>query len=119
MPANVKAVPKGFHTVTPALCVRHADDAIEFYKKALGATELMRMETPDGRIMHAELQIGDSIIFLSDEFPEMGAAASPFDPPAETGPQASAERKPRATDYLPVDPFDPEIFNRQFFQDEK
>jgi len=41
MPANVKAVPKGFHTVTPALCVRHADDAIEFYKKALGATELM------------------------------------------------------------------------------
>ena len=55
----------------------------------------------------------------SDEFPEMGAAASPFDPPAETGPQASAERKPRAPDYRPVDPFDPEIFNRQFFQDEK
>lgn len=57
--------------------MRHADDAIEFYKKALGATELMRMETPDGRIMHAELQIGDSIIFLSDEFPEMGKTRSP------------------------------------------
>lgn len=77
MPATVKPIPKNFHTVTPSLCVRNAADAIEFYKKALGATELMRMKTPDGKIMHAELQIGDSIIFLSDEFPEMGKTRSP------------------------------------------
>jgi PhnB protein len=70
-------VPHGFHTVTPSLIVRNAAQAIEFYKKALGAKELMRMPTPDGRIGHAELQIGDSIIFLSDEFPDMGISKSP------------------------------------------
>ena len=63
--------------VVAYLCVEGALKMAEFYKKALGATELMRMETPDGRIMHAELQIGDSIIFLSDEFPEMGKTRSP------------------------------------------
>jgi uncharacterized glyoxalase superfamily protein PhnB len=77
MPATVNPIPKGFHTVTPSLCVRNAADAIEFYKKALGAKELVRMKTPDGRVMHAELQIGDSIIFLSDEFPEMGKTRAP------------------------------------------
>ena len=77
MPATVTPIPKGFHTVTPSLCVRNAAEAIEFYKKALGANELVRMKTPDGRVMHAELQIGDSIIFLSDEFPEMGKTRAP------------------------------------------
>jgi PhnB protein len=67
-----KPIPKGFHTVTPALVVRNAAQAIEFYKKALGAEELMRMATPNGKIGHAELKIGDSIIFLTDESPEMG-----------------------------------------------
>ena len=77
MTASSNPVPKGFHTVTPSLIVRGAAEAIEFYKKALGAEELMRMPTPDGKIGHAELKIGDSIIFLSDEFPGMGVSKSP------------------------------------------
>jgi PhnB protein len=72
MTASAKPIPKGFHTVTPSLVVRNAAQAIEFYKKALGAEELMRMATPNGKIGHAELKIGDSIIFLTDESPEMG-----------------------------------------------
>jgi PhnB protein len=72
MTASAKPIPKGFHTVTPSLVVRNAAQAIEFYKKALGAEELMRMATPNGKIGHAELKIGDSIIFVTDESPEMG-----------------------------------------------
>src|ERR1700746_346633 len=72
-----KPVPEGFHTVTPSLVVRDAAKAIDFYKKALGAQELMRMPGPDGKIMHAELKIGDSIIFLSDEHPQMANVKSP------------------------------------------
>lgn len=64
--------PKGFHTVTPSLFVRNAPQAIDFYKKALGAEELVRMAGPDGKISHAELKIGDSIVFLSDENPAWG-----------------------------------------------
>jgi PhnB protein len=64
-------VPSGYHTVTASLIVRDAAAAIEFYKKALGAEERMRMATPDGRIGHAELKIGDSLIFLADEVPGM------------------------------------------------
>jgi uncharacterized glyoxalase superfamily protein PhnB len=71
--AHVKAKPEGYHTVTPSLVVRDAARAIEFYKKALGAKERMRFDAPDGRVMHAELQIGDSIVMLGDEMPEMGA----------------------------------------------
>jgi PhnB protein len=73
MKAAQTHIPKGYHTVTPSLTVRHAAQAIEFYKKALGAEELMRMPNPDGTIGHAELKIGDSIVFLSDEFPNMGS----------------------------------------------
>ena len=72
MPANVKPVPEGFHTATPSLVVNDAAKAIEYDKKALGAEERMQMPGPDGRIMHAEIKIGDSIIFLSDEMPGMG-----------------------------------------------
>lgn len=72
MTASVKPVPEGFHTATPTLIVRNAADAIEFYKKVFDAEERMRMPSPDGKIMHAELKIGDSIIFLSDEFSNMG-----------------------------------------------
>lgn len=68
----VKAIPENFHSVTPTLTVRNAAQAIEFYKKALGATERGRMESPDGTIAHAEIRIGDSIIFLGDENPNMG-----------------------------------------------
>ncbi len=67
-----KPIPEGHRTVTPALTVRNASEAIEFYKKALGAEERGRMLTPDGKIGHAELKIGDSIIFLADESPMMG-----------------------------------------------
>jgi PhnB protein len=74
MPSSSKPIPEGFHTVTPALVVRNAAQAIDFYKHALGAEELVRMAGPDGKsIMHAELKIGDSIIFLSDENPQASA----------------------------------------------
>jgi PhnB protein len=67
-----KSIPDGYHSVTPYLIVKGAADAIEFYKQAFGATELMRMPSPDGRIGHAEVRIGDSPIMLADEHLEMG-----------------------------------------------
>src|SRR5438876_7431431 len=67
---GARAVPDGFHTLTPHLVVRGAAAAIDFYKKAFGATEIMRMPLPDGKaIGHAEIKIGNSIVFLADEFP--------------------------------------------------
>jgi PhnB protein len=69
MPAKPKPIPKGFRTLTPHLAIRDAAKAIEFYKKAFGAQALGVHNTPDGKIMHAELKIGDSIVMLSDEFP--------------------------------------------------
>ena len=68
-----KPIPDGYHTATPYLIIKGAADAIAYYKKAFGATELLRMPTPDGRIGHAEIKIGDSPIMLADEFPEMDA----------------------------------------------
>ena len=66
----------GYHTVTPSLIVSDAANAIEFYKRGLGAVEVSRMLTPDGRkIGHAEIKIGDSVLFLADEFPGMGAVS--------------------------------------------
>ena len=65
----VKPIPDGYHTITPYLRCRDAARAIEFYKKAFGATELMRMNGPDGKVAHAELQIGDSRIMLGEEMP--------------------------------------------------
>ncbi len=70
--ADVKPIPDEHPRVFPYLCVDGAAEAIEFYTKVLGATERMRMPTHDGKIEHAELQIGDSMITLSDEYPEMG-----------------------------------------------
>ena len=67
-----RPIPEGYHSVTPYLIVTGAASAIEFYKHAFGAKELMRIPHPDGRVGHAELQIGDSRIMLADEFPEMG-----------------------------------------------
>jgi len=72
MPETVQAVPAGFHTLTPHLTVRDADKALEFYKNALGAEILHVARTPDGKVMHASLRIGDSMLMLNDEFPEMG-----------------------------------------------
>ena len=69
----VKPIPDGYHTLTPYLIVKGAAEAIEFYKKAFGASELFRMAGPDGKVGHAEIKIGDSPIMLADEHPEMGA----------------------------------------------
>jgi PhnB protein len=69
----VKPIPDGYPRVSPYLVVDGAQKAIEFYTSVLGATERMRMPGPDGRIGHAELQIGDSVVMLADEFPDMGA----------------------------------------------
>lgn len=68
----VKPIPDGYHSVTPYLIIKGAAEAIEFYKKAFGAIELLRYPAPDGRIGHAEIKIGDSPIMLADEYPEMG-----------------------------------------------
>jgi PhnB protein len=70
---SVKPVPEGYHTLTPYMTVRDAASAIEFYKKAFGAVEKGVMKGPDGKIMHAELRIGDSLFMLADEFPEWGS----------------------------------------------
>jgi PhnB protein len=69
----VQPIPAGYHTVTPYLIVSGAAKALDYYKQAFGATELMRMDGPNGSVMHAEIKIGDSIIMLADEFPDMGA----------------------------------------------
>jgi PhnB protein len=73
MNSKVKPVPDGFHTATPYLIITNAAGAIEFYKKVFGATELSRLATPDGKVGHAEIRIGDSRIMLADEFPEWDA----------------------------------------------
>jgi PhnB protein len=70
--ADVKPIPEGYPRVVPYLCVDGAEAAISFYSEVLGATERMRMGAPGGKVGHAELQLGDSMIMLSDEFPEMG-----------------------------------------------
>ena len=70
---SVQAIPKGYHTITPFMTVRDAARAIEFYKQAFGAKERGVMKEPEGKVMHAELVIGDSIIMLADEFPEFGS----------------------------------------------
>jgi PhnB protein len=77
MPAKVQPIPDGFHTLTPHLTVRDAKGAIEFYKKALGAQVSYVSHMPDGKVMHATLKIGDSMIMLNDEFPEMGGSPAP------------------------------------------
>ncbi len=73
MAGSINPIPEGTHTITPHLVVKGADEAIGFYKKAFGAEEHFRMPGPDGKtVMHAELQIGDSVLYLNDEFPDMG-----------------------------------------------
>ena len=75
MASRIREIPKGFHTATPHLTVADSAEAIDFYKRAFGAEELLRVDGPDGKIVHAELKIGDSIIMLSDEMP--GYSRSP------------------------------------------
>lgn len=73
MTSKVQAIPEGYHSVTPYLITANAADAIAFYKQAFGAIERMRMAGTNGKICHAELQIGNSVIMLADEMPERGA----------------------------------------------
>ncbi len=72
----VKPIPDGYHSVTPYLILHDATAALEFYKKALGAVELMRFPAPGGKIGHAEIKIGDSPVMLADENPEMDARSA-------------------------------------------
>lgn len=71
---KVKPIPDGYHSVTPYLYIDGAARAIDFYKQAFGAVEVMRLEAPGGKIGHAEIKIGDSHVMLADEFPDMGAS---------------------------------------------
>lgn len=74
-----KPIPDGYHAITPTLTVRGAADAIEFYKKAFGAQEMMWFPGPDGKTtIHAEIKIGDSKLMLNDEFPKMKCLSPPF-----------------------------------------
>jgi PhnB protein len=73
--STVKAIPAGHHTVTPYLAIKNASKALEFYKQAFGAIESYKLMMPDGRLGHAEIRLGDSMIMLSDEFPEYGGKA--------------------------------------------
>lgn len=72
MSTPVKPIPGGFRTLTPYLTIKDAPAAIEFYQKAFGAEELFRIPGPDGRLMHAQIKIGDSILMMSEVFPEYG-----------------------------------------------
>lgn len=94
-----KSIPDGFHTVTPSLVVGDSKKAIEFYKKAFEAIEIYQMPAPDGKIMHAMVQIGDSFVMMADEFPNMGSKS-----PASLGGTA-------VTIHLYVDDAD-KIFNQ-------
>jgi len=98
--SEVQTIPSGFHTVTPTIFVNGAAQAMDFYKQALGATEVCRHTTPDGsKVMHGELKIGDSTLFIADEFPEFGMLS----------PQTLKGNS--VTFYLYVDNCD-ELFNR-------
>jgi len=70
---SVSPIPEGYHSVTPYLIVNDGAAALDYYRRAFGAVEKMRLEGPDGKIGHAEIQIGDSVVMLADEFPQMGA----------------------------------------------
>ena len=78
-------VPEGFHTATPALVVSDSRGAVEFYERAFGAERINMFEAPDGRVAHAQIRIGDSFVFLSDEFKEMNMRS-----PASTGAVSSS-----------------------------
>jgi PhnB protein len=75
-----RPIPEGYHSISPALTIKGAAEAIDFYKRAFGAKERYRMPGPDGLIAHAELEIGDSVVMLSDPFPQ-----STVKPPTELG----------------------------------
>lgn len=78
MPNHVKAIPDGYHSVTPFLSIKDAEKAIKFYQKAFGAKVIELHKTPDGKVMHSVIKIGTSLMMIADEFPESGCGmASP------------------------------------------
>lgn len=92
---SAKPIPDGFHTVTPYLVVKNAAEAIEFYKKAFGAREVARsLDERNGRVMNAQISIGNSMIMLNDEYPEFGSLAP------------SGDNKPAVSIHLYVDDAD-------------
>jgi PhnB protein len=96
----IQPIPEGYHTATPYLIVKGAGRAIEFYQRAFGASEVMRMDGPNGRIGHAEIRIGNSPIMLADEYPEMG-----FRSPQSLS-EAGANMKPPVSILLYVEDVD-------------
>jgi PhnB protein len=94
----VRPIPEGYHSITPGITCKNTSNAIDFYKKVFGAEEIMRMPGPGGMIVHAEIRIGDSVIFLNDEMPGMTVA------PSGSGPACSSL-------FLYADNVD-EVFNR-------
>jgi PhnB protein len=85
MSKKVQAIPEGYRTLAPSLTCKNAAAAIDFYKKVLGAKENARMMGPNNSVMHADLQIGDSHLFLADEWPGMASAPNPQTPAVQTG----------------------------------
>jgi PhnB protein len=85
MPKKVKPIPDGYHTVTPYLVLDDCAKAIEFYKKAFGAEESLRMPGPGGKIPHAEIRVGDSVIMMSDEMPPMPGQPGTYRSPKTAG----------------------------------
>ena len=102
MPKKVKPVPKGYHAVTPALNQADAGQTIEFCKKAFGAKERMRMVGPGGKVMHAEVQIGDSIVLLNDALQEPPQPAGLFLYVADVDKTVAKALKAGATMLMPV-----------------
>lgn len=74
---QVQPIPAGYHSVTPHLAIRGAADALAFYARSFGAEEMFRMPGPGGIVLHAEMRIGDSVVMVGEECPEMGAKAPP------------------------------------------
>jgi PhnB protein len=85
MATNVEPVPEGYHTVTPHLVLNECARAIDFYEQAFGAQEVFRMPGPDGKVAHAEIRIGDSVVMLSDEMPPMPNQPITFKSPKAVG----------------------------------
>jgi PhnB protein len=85
MSTTVSPIPEGYRSISPAITCKNAVGAIDFYKKVFGATVKVQMDAPSGKVMHAEVQIGDSRIFLGDEYPGMSQAPSSQEPASAKG----------------------------------
>jgi uncharacterized glyoxalase superfamily protein PhnB len=100
--ADVKPIPEGYHSLTPYLSLRNCKEAIEFYVRAFGAKERARMLTPDGKVMHAEIQIGDSIVMLSEAVQEPPSVSTLYLYVPDVGAAHARAVKAGATPTMPV-----------------